>query len=194
MKVDKFIHDYRIADKIRDGGINFVKEHMNNNYVSYLQKTSRCEILVNSCWYRTDSETGIRRLIVNSPNLTVMFFMELVRQYTDIEIQYQGLKIVEDYDNLRKHGILNIILSLIPSQELKEFNAVLEMTKKDVLTNEYQVGAYLRNRLNDGLTIVGKMIIPALENAGFTKENLTSLLSSPEIANLISTLHVNKEG
>lgn len=191
MKVDKVIHDYRIADKVRDGGINFLKERMTKSYVPYMEKMARCEILVNSCWYRTDKDTGVKMLRVNNPNLYVMFIMQLVNQYTDIELDYDGLKIVENYDALRKSGILNSILSLIPDSEYKEFNAVLEMTKSDLLTNEYEIGAYIKNRVSDIMTIVGSLILPTLENAGFTKESIASLLSSSEIQNYISFLQRN---
>lgn len=193
MNVEKLIHDYRIADKVRDGGINFLKEHITKTYVPYMQKMSRCELLVNSCWYRTDTETGVKRFAVNSPNLRVMFRMQLVRQYTDIELNYDGTKIVEDYDKLRQSGILISIFSLIPKSEFDQFESVLEMTQHDVMTNEYEIGAYIRNRLNDGLTIVGNLITPALVNAGFTKEDLTALLSSSEVKNFISALNGNKE-
>lgn len=154
---------------------------------------SRCELLVNSCWYRTDPNTGVKRLAVNSANLRVMFRMELVKQYTDIELNYNGVGIVEDYDKLRQSGLLVKIFSLIPKSEFEEFDTVLEMTKQDLITNEYEIGAYVKNRINDGLTIIGSLILPALENAGFTKEDLTSLLSSPEVANFVSALQGNKE-
>ena len=82
-----------------------------------MEKMARCELLVNSCWYRIDPDTGVKRLAVNSPNLHVMFTMELVNQYTDIELDYEGTKIVENYDDLRKSGVLNVILGLIPASE-----------------------------------------------------------------------------
>lgn len=193
MNIKEFAKNYRIADKVRDGGYNFVKEHMTTQYVPYVEKTARCELLVNSCWYRTDAQTGVRRLAINNPNLNLMFLMQLVAQYTDITLQYKGTKIADDYDDLRKTGILNVILSLIPKSEIEEFKAILEMTKQDVMTNEYEPGAYIRNRFNDGLTIIGSLILPALENAGFTKEDFTALLSSPEVANFMSALQGNKE-
>lgn len=188
MKVEKFVHDYRIANKIKDGGINFVKEHIVKEYVPYMEKMARCQTLVNTCWYKTDSETGVKRLSVNNSVLNVMFIMELVRQYTDIQLEYEGTKVVESYDDLRKTGILNKILGSIPKTDRDEFQSVLNMVKSDVMTNEYEIGAYIRNRINDGMTIIGNLILPALENAGFTKEDLTTLLSSPDLRNYISSL------
>lgn len=178
MKVDKLLHDYRIADKVRDGGFNFIKEHVTKSYVPYMEKMARCELLVNSCWYRIDPDTGVKRLAVNSPNLHVMFTMELVNQYTDIELDYEGTKIVENYDDLRKSGVLNVILGLIPASEREQFKAVLEMTKSDLMTNEYEVGAYVKNRISDISTIFGSLIMPALENMGVNKETIVELLSS----------------
>ena len=67
------------------------------------------------------------------------------------------------------------------------------MTKSDLMTNEYEVGAYIKNRINDISMIIGNLIIPALENAGFSKEYLTTLLSSSEVKNFISTFQGNKE-
>lgn len=192
MKVEKFVHDYRIANKIKDGGINFIKEHMTNAYIPYLEKMTRCQLLVNSCWYRTDPVTNIKRLVINSPNLYVMFTMELVSEYTDINPQWEGTKIVEDYDALRKSGILAQILALIPKSEFSEYNSVLNMIKDDVIKNEYEVGAYIRNRFSDGVAIVGQLIMPALEKAGVSMSDITTLLSSTELKNYIASLKENK--
>lgn len=193
MKVDKLIHDYKIADKVHDGGINFLKERITKQYVPYMEKMARCELLVNSCWYRIDNETGIRKLIINSPNLHVMFNMELVRQYTDIELDYDGTKIVQNYDALRKSGILNKILMLIPTSEREQFKMVLEMTKSDIMANQYEMGSYIKNRVNDIVTIAGNLVVPALVNAGFTKEDFTTLLSSSEIKSFLDSIKGNKE-
>lgn len=193
MKVNEILKNYKIADKVKDGGINFLREHIKTTYVPYIEKMSRCELLLRSCWYRTDPETGIRRLAVNSPNLHVMFKMEFIRMYTDIELDYDGTKIVDNYDDLNKTGILRQILSLIPRSEIEEFKMIFQMTKDDLMTNEYEMGAYIKNRVNDIATIVGNLIIPALENSGFTKQYLSTLLSSPEVKNFISTLHGNKQ-
>ena len=193
MNIDKLIHDYKIADKVRDGGINFLKEHIMRDYVPYIQKVSSCELLVNNCWYRVDKGTGVKRMVVNSPNLRLLFLMEIVKRYTDVELDYDGIKIAENYDKLKKSGILMKILSLIPKSEIEEYNMLLDMVKSDLMTNEYEVGAYVRNRINDGLTIIGSLILPTLENAGFTKETLTSLLSSPDIKNIMSAFQGDKE-
>ena len=178
MKVKEFVKQYRFANKVHDGGINFIKEHINNVYVSYMDKMARCQLLVNSCWYRTNPETGIRRLVVNSANLHLMFIMELIRQYTDLDLQYEGQKLVEDYDDLRRTGTLTQILALIPVAEVEEYKKILELTKNDLMINEYEPGAYIRNRISDSGKIFGDLIVPMLEKAGITKETFTTLLSS----------------
>jgi len=121
-----------------------------------------------------------------------MFTMELVSEYTDINPQWEGTKIVEDYDALRKSGILAQILALIPKSEFSEYNSVLNMIKDDVIKNEYEVGAYIRNRFSDGVAIVGQLIMPALEKAGVSMSDITTLLSSTELKNYIASLKENK--
>ena len=125
MKIKEVLKNYRIANKVKDGGINYIKEHMTTTYVPYIEKVSRCELLVKSCWYRMDPETGVKRLTVNSPNLNVMFLMELIRMYTDIELDYEGTGVVENYDDLKKTGVLSQIMSLIPRSEIEELKAIL---------------------------------------------------------------------
>ena len=193
MKVKEFIKNYKIADKIRDGGINYTKEHMVKSYVPYIEKMSICQMLINSCWYRTDQNTGNRRLVVSSPNLRLMYLMSLVRQYTDIQLQFEGTKIVEDYDDLRRTGILGVILHQIPNSQIDQFNSVLQMTKQDLFKNEYEIGAYIRNRIDDAMMILKELVVPALESAGISIEDISALLSSQELKDYVSAIRSQKE-
>lgn len=193
MKVKEFIKNYKIADKIRDGGINYIKEHMVKSYVPYIEKMSICQMLINSCWYRTDQNTGNRRLVVNSPNLRLIYLMSLVRQYTDIQLQFEGTKIVEDYDDLRRTGILGVILHQIPNSQIDQFNSVLQMAKQDLFKNEYEIGAYIRNRIDDAMMILKELVVPALESAGISIEDISVLLSSQELKDYVSAIRSQKE-
>jgi hypothetical protein len=51
---------------------------------------------------------------------------------------------------------------MIPATERAEFNSVLEMVESDTEKNEYQIGSWLSNKIDNIATIIGSSIIPSL--------------------------------
>ena len=53
---------------------------------------------------------------------------------------------------------------------------LLDMAKADVITNEYEPGAFITSRINNLGTILGTAIQPILDSAGITPEEIRNLI------------------
>jgi len=150
--IDKF-NDIEDDEKRNEYVASFIKR----NYVSYGEKVDSCHRIINSSYY-VNGEDQTVFLHINSPAAFMLFCLEIVSQYTSIIVDYSNA--VDSYDILRKSSIIDMIFSFIPKYELKEYDMVLDMVKGDVIQNEYEPHAYLRNLVDrfarvSGVTLVG---------------------------------------
>jgi hypothetical protein len=65
--------------------------------------------------------------------------------------------------------ILDLIISKIDDRERKEFQMLLEFACDDLLVNEYEPHAFIRNQVDRFGDIVGMAILPALEGLDIEK-------------------------
>ena len=56
----------------------------------------------------------------------MLYFTSLFSAYTDIEIS-KDVPIVDQYDTLKRYNLIDVVIGLIPDNEFKEFNFVLNM-------------------------------------------------------------------
>lgn len=134
------------------GKEKYIMSFINKKYISYGIKVDSCHRIINSSYYvKEDGNTEF--LHINSPAAFMLYCLEIVSQYTSIVIDYSN--VIESYDLLRESGIMDMIFSFIPAQELKEYNSILDMVKDDVIRNEYEPHAYLRGLIDRFAKISG---------------------------------------
>ena len=102
-----------------------IHDRVKRTYVPFLEKNIICKrVLDFQLSYGQSS--GLQYII---------FFLQLISSYTDIAIQYidENGKFVADheYDRLKQSGLLGMILSIIPEDEISEFNFVMNYTVQD---------------------------------------------------------------
>lgn len=167
MKVIEFIERYNA----RENKINFIRNNITTQYIPYEIKVDKCLKILDSTCYRKNEKTGKKELHIVSTSINLLYKMVLVDLYTDIDIDFND--ILKEY-NLLNNGrnCLQDILNNIPEREYVEFDEILNMCKQDMMINEYQVGAYVKNRIEDVSIILGTTLSPFLDKLIETVGNL----------------------
>lgn len=154
------------ADQIKE---SLIKSIMNPHYINYEMKIAICENIIENSYYKKD-ENGNKKLHINSPTQYLLYCLEMVRQYTTIEVDFSN--VVDEFNLLNKYRLLDEIINYIPENELKEFNVVLDMVRGDVIQNEYETHAFVSNQVERFGELFGHIIKPALERLGSSIENM----------------------
>ena len=99
------------------------------------------KILDNSCY---DKDKNIH---VDSCKRYLLYVQALIMAYTNIKIDVSDA--IADYDRLESSGLLETILGMIPEHELQYFDTMLQMKLDDLMTNNYDIHAYIDKKLKD---------------------------------------------
>lgn len=97
------------SDKERE---DFILKHFRGLYVPLTEKVRICKEIT------SDTRGAIIKY--------VLYFTSLFSAYTDIEIS-KDVPIVDQYDTLKRYNLIDVVIGLIPDNEFKEFNFVLNM-------------------------------------------------------------------
>lgn len=161
ISVDAFIREYKVAAKQNESvQKKFFKDHIVNDYVEILTKDAVCAGIVEVTCHDMDNDRNIIK--ISSISRYMLFIMNLIDLYTDIEVKYEDNESVRIYDELNKVGLINRIISAIPESEYEEFETILNMKMDDFMNNEYSITALLYN-LKQELSISEDIINSAIE-------------------------------
>lgn len=143
ISVDAFLREYGIAAKQKDSAMEtFIKKHIVVDYVNFINKEDVCNRIVEVTCH---SEILNKRIvIINSPARYILFIMNLISLYTDIDIIFED-GLINQYDKLNKAGAISVLIDAIPEAEYSEFNTILNMKIDDFMNNEYSLISVLRN-------------------------------------------------
>lgn len=70
---------------------------------------------------------------LNSPIQYILQTVYIVKVWTDLEVDETVF--LEEYDFLKKSGVLPVLSSFIPADELEEFASLVSMMKTDMMDN-----------------------------------------------------------
>ena len=160
MKLASFMTVYKVK-KTEEDKVKEVKKHIKNEYIPYEQKADMAKAIVYSSCYKKDNN-GRDYLCIDSVSKHMLTCLTIIDLFTDIERSKQEGKALNDFNTLNSAGLFDIIISLIDQRELKEFNMLIKMTFDDLVANEYEPHAFIRNQVDRfGLlisSIMGPMI------------------------------------
>ena len=146
ISVSKFIEEYKNSSD-KDACI---ERHIVTDYIPYEKKIAICNNIVNISSYKTvvinDEEKKIFN--VDSRSRYVLFTLEAIRNYTDIDIEFSNGKMIEGFNLLNKESLIDAILSAVSERDYSELSTVLNMTIDDLFTNERSITSYIDNKLN----------------------------------------------
>ena len=162
MTVKEFVEKYNKDESA-------LKNCVTCKYLSYVKKCNLCERIIKATYYRTN-EDGTKTLHVDSVSKHMLFKLSVVDTYTKIDVDFNHA--VAEYDLLKENYIFDIIEGFIGEVELSELKHVLDMTEKDVISNEYEPHAFISNQVERFGGLLGLSLSPALEKLVSVIENL----------------------
>lgn len=141
MTLDKFILEYDTAgDKDK-----FFAKHINKTYISFTDKLSDCDKIVEqACYTERDGQKVFR---LNSAIKYFLFVMTVVKEYTDIEVDFEK-DAAKAYDMLAERGLIEKLMVGIGEHEYKEFTTLLSMATDDIMENERSFAGYVDGKMD----------------------------------------------
>lgn len=70
----------------------------------------------------------------------ITFWLALIDTYTDVNIDYSNQSCIEDYDRLKKRGLVEMLINAIPESEVLEFNMIMDCEVDDLEFDEFAKG------------------------------------------------------
>ena len=156
--------------KIEQTKSELIERIMNPHYVPYEMKIAVCENIIKATYYKNSEDGKSKTLHVNSPSQYLLFCLNLVKQYTYIDVDFKN--VLEDFNLLNESELIDVIYSNIPERELKEFRMILEMVESDIIQNEYETHAFITNQVERFGELFGHIANPALMKLSEVIENM----------------------
>lgn len=151
-------------------------------YVPFIKKDALISNLLKATML--DKKTG--NVKVNSSAEYLLKTRILIENYTNLTVKTDGF--YEEYDELKKSGLFTILLigddntaPLIPYEEIAEFNYLLDLKRKDIYTNRYEIHSFIAEQV-DRFKTLGKTVLTPLMDAvnkkldGIPKEDLDKIV------------------
>ena len=160
MNVEELIKKYEAAKKTKKE-YDFSK-HLKMSYMPYGEKCSLVKNVVeNTSYVEVAGKKVYKR---NTASMLFVFTMQLISRYTDIDID--GEKVVADYDALMESGVMNLLMSQIPEEEVSILRGMLDMQRDDEEMNTRSLISFFETKAD-----VAKMFF----------DSLGKVLDKPEI-------------
>lgn len=163
MTINELVNKYTVLNN-EELKKNLVESIVTVRYVSYEQKCDVCKRIVDVTYYtktKNHNDYEYKKLHVDSTANYMLYCLNLVDYYTTVSIDYK--KSLEEFNELNKTGLLDMIIAYIPEREIKEFRMILDMIESDVIQNEYETHAFISNQVERFGELAGIAITPILE-------------------------------
>lgn len=175
-KVIDFVNEYKKQVSESDK-IKFLKTKLKvESYLSYSEKLVTAELIVKNSSYAIvkNEENGAliktNRIKINSPMRYILFVMNVVNKYTNLEVNFKD--VLPEYDALNKNGLIEVVFAKIGDKEVGEFNTVIDMVLNDFMTNEYEFKNFVSEKLSQINEMI-KKVAPHIDNIVNKLDNLT---------------------
>lgn len=170
--VNEFTKKYNAftSDKLKE---DFLKSVIKDTYVPFEKKIAICEKIIESSYYVKDQGTdGVERkkMRVNSPAKYMLYSLNLVDIYTNIEIDFKNS--LEEFNVLNGLGYLDFIVDHISEKEIAEFRTILDMVERDTVQNEYEIHSFISNQVERFGRLAGVALMPMLEQLTQSVDNM----------------------
>ena len=168
MKIDAFLKLYE-TKKTDEEKADAINQIIKNNRVSYSDKVNRVGIIAKNSYHIKQKDIdGIEREVFwqNSAAKYMLYSLTLVDLYTTLEVDFkQSLELFEKING----EILDMIIMSIDERERKEFQMLLDFACDDLLVNEYEPHAFIRNQVDRFGSLFGTIIAPVIKNIDVNK-------------------------
>ena len=148
MTVDEFVEKYKELDEA--GKNSLLNDLITTEYVSYATKVADCKRIIQSTSY-TNTEPNM--FCISSPTRKMLFTVQLIDRYTEIDIDHR--EALNIYDKLAENKILENLINALPKDEVLWYKDILDMMFEDFKINERSIVGYLDSKLAS-LGIIGE--------------------------------------
>lgn len=179
MKILEFVNGYKeiTTDKTKE---NYFKKNVNiKTYLPILNKITIAERIADVvCFehekYNTESgeekSRSTMNVQVNTPVQYLLTCRAIVENYTDLEIE--DTSFYKEFDLLQENGIMDKILCTIPNDELKNFEAIVNMKREDILYNHGTVKGFISDKVERIAMISSTVLKSAMEKIATELQNM----------------------
>jgi len=171
MLISEFVEKYNEAKQKNA----FVNKHIVTNYITYETKISLARNIVEVSMYKYINEK--KRFIPNTPVRYMLFVQALIDSYTDLEWDKTDdgvLDVSEDFNNLEKNGLVEIIIAAI-GDDITKFTTVLNMVVDDTIDTNRSIVPFLETKF-EAISMLLDTFSQALENSEI-KEKINQMLA-----------------
>ena len=148
MKIKEFVDKYNsfANETLKE---KYVKENIKNEYVPYTKKSTICENITKATTTKKVSYGDNTKHIFysDSANRYVLFHMEIIKLYTDLEFS-EGIDAIKEFELLDEYGLNDLIISFIPEREYTNFKIILDMKVEDASINENNFIQYIDTKID----------------------------------------------
>lgn len=179
MKILEFVNGYKeiTTDKAKE---NYFKKNVNiKTYLPILNKITIAERIADVVCFEYEkyiTESGEEKsrstmnVQVNTPVQYLLICRAIVENYTDLEIE--DTSFYKEFDALQENGIMDKILCIIPNDELKNFEAIVNMKREDILYNHGTVKGFISDKVERIAMISSTVLKPAMEKIATELQNM----------------------
>lgn len=179
MKILEFVNGYKeiTTDKAKE---NYFKKNVNiKTYLPILNKITIAERIADVVCFEHEkyiTESGEEKgrstmnVQVNTPVQYLLTCRAIVENYTDFEIE--DTSFYKEFDALQENGIMDKILCTIPNDELKNFEAIVNMKREDILYNHGTVKGFISDKVERIAMISSTVLKPAMEKIATELQNM----------------------
>lgn len=147
MRIETFLQVYK-TKKTDDEKKQAIDSIMKNETIKYSDKVDRTGLIAQKSYHAMKSDAdGVEREVFeqNSAAKYMLYSLTLVDLYTSLDIDYK--KSLEQFELLNGE-VLDFIINDIDERELKEFQMLLDFACDDIMVNEYEPHAFMREQVN----------------------------------------------
>lgn len=134
MKVDEFIKKYNSAKDKKD----FLNKCIVKQYIPYHKKIADCDAVLKA----TIESDGMFK--INTPAQFMIFTIQIITRYTEIEKEENILDMFEKLDEL---NLINAIISSIPEREFNSYNTIFSMIQNDYMENNRDIVSFFETKI-----------------------------------------------
>ena len=167
MKIEDFVALYNSKGNKEDKLIA-IGQIMKNEHISFADKVDRTGIIAKNSYHEKRYDDGIEREVFfqNSAVKYMLYSLSLVDLYTTLEVDFKNALAQFEIIN---GEVLDNIINAVDERERKEFQMLLEFACDDLMANEYEPHAFIREQVSRFGNLIGELIVPALENLDVSK-------------------------
>ena len=166
MYIKEFVEKYNAiaTDRLKE-------DYLNNNlhiktYLPFLTKVTLADKLAKVT--TLDKDTG--NVNVKSDVNYLLFCRTIIEQYTDLQVETEGL--YDEYDLMNESGLLDKIMQMIPEKEIAEFKMICDMKKDDIIFNQSTPKAFVNQQIERITNIASVALKPVLDKLATELENM----------------------